>query len=151
MNIKCPRWANPGYAAFAPKRARQYFAENISMTLAGPLAETLHTRCWTQPPGVDDDDEALAQEVASILTASPKATRDWVNRLRFQMLEMLRDPDVWAKVDAVAQALVESKTLDSADIYALVCATSEAPAKPGTGGTYRNRRAIRRDKRKATK
>jgi hypothetical protein len=44
----------------------------------------------------------------------------WVNRLRFQTLETLRNPDVWAMVDAVAQELVKQKTLDSAGVRALV-------------------------------
>ena len=65
------------------------------------------------------------------MNSTPKATRDWVNRLRFQTLEMLRTPDVWAAVDGVARALVRRNTLKGAEVRALVNAPVRKCAKRG--------------------
>ena len=119
--LKIPKWANPWLPEFDHKRGRQYIARNICMTLAGVLAETLHTRCWQQTAEHEGtDDESLAHAVALPLHSTPKATRNWVNRLRFQTLETLRAPDVWAAVDAVARELVQRNTLTGAEVRALV-------------------------------
>src|ERR1035437_3885069 len=42
--VDWPTWANPYCPEFERKRGRQKIAGTIRMTLAGPLAETLHTR-----------------------------------------------------------------------------------------------------------
>jgi hypothetical protein len=114
-----PKWANPWLPVFDRKRGRRYIAENIQMTLAGALAETLHTRCWQQAPGLEDDDESLALDTGRPLHRTPKATREWVNRLRFQMLETLRAPDVWDAVDVVARELLKKSTLRGSEVRAL--------------------------------
>jgi hypothetical protein len=124
-----PNWANPWLPEFEPKRGRRYIAQNIQMTLAGALAETLHTRCWQQPAEhAGNDDESLALHIGRPLNSTPKATRDWVNRLRFQTLETLRTPDVWAAVDGVARELVRRNTLKGAEVRELVSRAPDAPA-----------------------
>ena len=121
LGVRIPTWANPFQKAFDRRRGRQYIAQNIQMTLAGMLAETLYTGCWQQATGqFSDEDENIAFHVGRPLHRTPKATRDWVNRLRFQMLETLRAPQVWAAVDTVAQELVRSKTLDGPGVHTLV-------------------------------
>jgi hypothetical protein len=156
LNIEWPDWAIPFSPCFDRTRARRFVARDVCMTLAGPLAETLHTRCWQQQPGDEQDDEWAAYEIAEDcrVARSPKATREWVNRLRFSTLEMLRIPYVWAAVDAVAGKLVKRKRLNSAQVHQLVCAalpceSDEPITGPGTripelhqcvGGANRNRR-----------
>ena len=150
---KSPEWTVPWHDAFDPKRTSEYVASNVRMTVAGPLAETLYTRCWQQPAGVDGDDEYIALEVATLwdVARTPKLRRDWINRQRFQMLETLRAPHVWAAVDAVAQELIRQRTLTSARAHALVrkmvpCgAEMQAPATTATPGLHQvvNRRASR--------
>ncbi|MBZ5621022.1 MAG: hypothetical protein LAQ69_20190 [Acidobacteriia bacterium] len=112
----CP-W-NPDWDV---KQARQYWKRHICGLLAGALAETLHTRCWQQQP-VDDEhtDESKALEIADYFDPPTKAMQ-WVNQLRFQTLETLRAPQVWAAVTTVAQELVRAKALDGAAVHALVC------------------------------
>lgn len=111
----CP-W-NPDWDV---KAARQYWAARICGALAGPLAETLYTHCWQQQPVSDErTDEHKAWIIADYFDPPAKADR-WVNQLRFQTLELLRNPDVWAAVDAVARELIEHKTLERADVAALV-------------------------------
>jgi hypothetical protein len=107
------------------KRAREYFRSDICMTLAGPLGETLFTGVWQQETRGEDSDEALAMHTAEIardayLSWTPKDSRDYVNRLRWQMLETLRTPEVWAAVEVVARELVRRKTLTGAEVRALV-------------------------------
>jgi hypothetical protein len=109
------------------KRAREYFRSNICMTLAGPLGETLFTGVWQQETRGEDSDEALAMHTADIARDSgaypswtPKDSRDYVNRLRFQMLETLRAVDVWAAISVVARELLKHKTLTGAKVHALV-------------------------------
>lgn len=109
------------------KRAREYFRNSICMTLAGPLGETLFTGVWQQETRGEDSDEALAMYTADIARDSgaysswtPKDSHDYVNRLRFQMLETLRAPDVWAAVNAVAVELVRRNTLTAAQVHSLV-------------------------------
>jgi hypothetical protein len=110
----CP-W-NPDWDA---KQARQYWKRQICGLLAGALAETLYTRCWQQQPAsVEHTDEHKVWMIASYF--DPTKAMAWVNQLRFQTLETLRAPHVWAAVDAVAQELVRAKTLDGADVLALV-------------------------------
>lgn len=154
LDFSVPKWANPWLPEFECGRGRDYIARNVQMTLAGALAETLYTKCWQQGIGLQDEDEALALRVARPLHPTPKATRDWVNRLRFRTLETLRAH--WAVVDAIAQELVKRVTLNSAEVHALVRAAlpceTEAHARttgPGTripglhqraGGENRNRR-----------
>ena len=108
-------------------RAREYFRNSICMTLAGPLGETLFTGIWQQETRGEDSDEALAMHTAEIARDSgaypswtPKDSRDYVNRLRFQMLETLRAADVWAAIGAVALELVKRKTLNSRRVRVLV-------------------------------
>lgn len=120
LNFQPPGWANPWRLEFERKRGRQYIAQAIQMTLAGALAETLYTRCWQQAPGLEDDDESLALNVGRPFHRPPKATQDWVNRLRFQMLETLRAPDVWAAVEVVAAELLQRNTLRGVEVRALV-------------------------------
>jgi hypothetical protein len=90
------------------------------LALAGPLAEGLQTQCWQDLPMNPGDDEYLAFEEAELLGMARGATHTWINRLRFQTLELLRIPSVWAAVEAVAQALVKRKTLNSAAVHKLV-------------------------------
>jgi len=124
-------------------RAREYFRNSICMTLAGPLGETLFTGIWQQETRGEDSDEALAMHTAEIARDSgaypswtPKDSRDYVNRLRFQMLETLRAADVWAAIGAVALELVKRKTLNSRRVRVLV-----EHARPcGTRTKTRNRR-----------
>lgn len=120
LHLEIPKWANPWLPEFERKRGRRYIAQNIQMTLAGPLAETLHTRCWQQATGPEGNDEDLAYSVALPVQFTPKATREWVNRLRFQTLETLRVPGIWAAVSAVAGELVRRNTLKGAEVRALV-------------------------------
>jgi hypothetical protein len=106
-------------------RAREYFRNSIYMTLAGPLAETLFTGIWQQDTRGEDSDEALAMDSADFardayFSWTPKDSRDYVNRLRWQMLETLRAPDVWAVVKVVALELVRRKTLNSTQVHSLV-------------------------------
>ena len=118
-----PDWAVPVHPSFDRKRARQYVAHNVCMTLAGPLAETLHTRCWQDLPMNEGDDEFWAWELSECLYPARKQRSDWVNRLRFHTLETLQAADVWAAVDAVARELVIRQALDCATVYALVAAS----------------------------
>ena len=102
------------------KAARDYWKVRICVLLAGPLAETLYTRCWQQQPISDDDtDEFKAWDITVRFGPPAKADR-WVNRLRFSTLEKLRAPDVWAMVEVVALELVRRKTLNSTQVCALV-------------------------------
>lgn len=111
----CP-W-NPDWDV---KQARRYWKRHICALLAGALAETIYTRCWHQQPADDEcTDESKALEIADYFDPPGKAAQ-WVNRLRFQTLETLRAPQVWAAVDAVAQELVQRKTLTSATVRILV-------------------------------
>lgn len=123
----CP-W-NPDWDV---KQARRYWKRHICGLLAGALAETIYTRCWHQQP-VDDEftDESKALEIADYFDPPGKAAQ-WVNRLRFQTLETLRAPQVWAAVDAVAQELVRAKALDGADVLALVAAHAPSSALANT-------------------
>ncbi len=131
INLKAtwPDWAIPDHPAFDPKRTRRFAARNVSMTVAGSLAETLYTRCWQQSPGLGQegagDDEFMAFEVALTcnVARTPKGMHRWVDRLRFSTLETLRLPYVWAAVDAVARKLVKRKTLNSAQVHKLVSVT----------------------------
>jgi hypothetical protein len=129
-----PDYALPYRPAKQQKRARQYFAHNICMTLAGPLAETLHTRCWEQPRCEEGYDELGAFEAALLADDRHSSAYlwHWINRLRFQTLELLQNPDVWAAVAAVARELIERKTLESAEVAFLVqrCGCH----KPTSGG-----------------
>lgn len=120
LDGKWPRFALPWEIEFDLQRARNYVRRNVCMTVAGSLAETLYSHCWRQSIGEDGDDEFYAREAASIVTRSPKAARDLVDRVRFLTLEMLRVPYVWAAVEAVAQKLVKRKTLRSAEVMELV-------------------------------
>jgi hypothetical protein len=120
----CP-W-NPDWDV---RQARRYWKRHICGLLAGALAETLHTRCWQQQPVEDEStDESKALEIADYFDPPSKA-QAWVNRLRFQTLETLRAPQVWAAVDAVAQELVRAKDLDGADVLALVAAHAPSSAR----------------------
>jgi len=118
------------------KRARNYLKNNICMTLAGPLAETLHTGCWQQETRGEGNDETLAMLAGEVarewgvyLHWTPKDSQNWVNRLRFQILEILHDPRVWAAVALVARELVKHGTLRAKDVYPLVNqAVPRAPA-----------------------
>jgi hypothetical protein len=102
------------------KAARDHWARRICVFLAGPLAETLHTRCWQQQPISDEDtDEFKVWEITVCFGPPAKADR-WVNRLRFSTLEKLRAPDVWAVVEVVALELVKRKTLTGAKVHELV-------------------------------
>jgi hypothetical protein len=96
--------------------------ESACGALAGALAETLHTRCWQQQPTSDQNtDEAKVWEIASYFYFDPPTKADeWVNRLRFQTLETLRTPEVWAAVDTIAQELVKRNTLNGTKVRALV-------------------------------
>lgn len=99
------------------KAARDYWARYICVFLAGPLAETLYTRCWQQQPISDENtDEFKVWEI----TARFDLRADRVNRLRFQTLERLRAPDVWAVVEVVARELCKRKTLNSSRVHSLV-------------------------------
>lgn len=108
-----PDWAIPCKPSFDRKRARDYAARDVRMTLAGPLAETLFTRCWQDLPMNEGDDEFMAFEVAELLYSQRKTQHQWVNRLRFQTLELLMRPDVWAAVEALATALVQHQMLNA--------------------------------------
>lgn len=155
FKFEWPEWAVPFHPDFDRKRTRKYVARNVCMTVARPLAETLRTRCWRQPPGQEGDDEFMAFEVALSceVARTPKDTHRWVNHLRFSTLETLQLPHVWAAVDAVAQRLVKRKRLNSAEVHRLVsaalpCEADEQAKGPGTlipglhfgaGSAYRNR------------
>jgi hypothetical protein len=122
FDLEWPKWARLFHPTFDRKRTRQYAARNVCMTVAGPLAESLHLRCWTQPPGDKGDDEFMAFEVAAAcdVARTPKGTRNWINRLRFQTLETLRTPEVWAAVETVAQELATRKVLRGPEVHSLV-------------------------------
>ena len=119
-HVPLPDCVWPFHADFDPRRAREYMGHNICMTLAGPLAETLHTRCWQDLPMNKGDDEYVAFFVADLLYSQRKPQHEFVNRLRFQTLEMLEQADVWAAVTAVAQKLVVRKRLNRAQVNAVV-------------------------------
>jgi hypothetical protein len=120
----CP-W-NPDWDV---KQARQYWKGHICGLLAGALAETLHTRCWQQQPASDErTDESKALEIADYFDPPTRAIQ-WVNQLRFQTLETLRAPCVWAAVGMVAQELVRAKDLDGAGVRALVQRTMESSTR----------------------
>jgi hypothetical protein len=124
---RCPDWISPWNwnTNQDVKRAREYFRNSIYMTLAGPLAETLFTGIWQQDTRGEDSDEALAMDSADFArdaypSWTPKDSRDYVNRLRWQMLETLRAVDVWAAVEVVARELCKRKTLNSTQVHSLV-------------------------------
>ena len=124
---RCPDWVSPQHWNTYQDldRAREYFRNSIYMTLAGPLAETLFTGIWQQDTRGEDTDEALAMDSANFArnaypSWTPKDSREYVNRLRWQMLETLRAPDLWAVVEMVALELVKRKTLTAAKVRALV-------------------------------
>jgi hypothetical protein len=101
------------------KAARDHWARRICVFLAGPLAETLYSRCWQQQPiSNEHTDEFKVWEIIACFDLRAKADR--VNRLRFQTLERLRAPDVWAVVEVVALELLKRKTLNSAQVHSLV-------------------------------
>ncbi len=113
---------------------------NVAMTLAGPLAESLYTRCWHQSPGQEGDDEWFAHEIATGLEVArtPKGTRQWVDRLRFTTLETLRTPYIWAAVTTLAKRLVERGTMTGTEAYTIVsrampCEAVEQPWRAGSG------------------
>jgi hypothetical protein len=118
--VEPPAHVDPFNENWDVKAARQYWAARICGALAGPLAETLYTKCWQQQSVSDEDtDEAKAWEIADYFYTPAKA-EIWVNRLRFQVLETLRAPDVQAAVEAVALELVKRKTLNSTQVHSLV-------------------------------
>ena len=120
FNIEWPNWAVPGHPAFDRKRARDYVSQNVSMTLAGPLAQTLHSRCWQQPPGAEGDDEFFAIEVAGTLGLSHGDALRMVNRLRFAMLQSLQDPAIWSAVELVAKHLLQFRGITMRQAQAIV-------------------------------
>ena len=133
------------------KRAREYFRSDICMSLAGPLGETLFTGVWQQETRGDDSDEALAMHTAEIArdaypSWTPKDSRDYVNRLRWQMLETLRAPDVWAVVEVVALELVKRKTLTAAQVHSLV-KRKGTPERGPCGQRSRSLAGMRRKQR----
>jgi hypothetical protein len=121
-----PEHVDPCNPDWDVKVARQYWAGRICGALAGPLAETLHTRCWQQQPVSDEHtDECKAWEIADYFDPPAKADR-WLNKLRFQTLETLRTPATWAAVDAVARELLKRNTLRGAQVRTLVGRTLPA-------------------------
>jgi hypothetical protein len=115
-----PEHVDPYNPDWDVKVARQYWAGRICSALAGPLAETLHTRCWQQQPASDEHtDECKAWEIAEYFDPPAKADR-WLNKLRFQTLETLRTPATWTAVDAVARELLKRNTLRGAQVRTLV-------------------------------
>jgi hypothetical protein len=128
-NVEPPAHVDPFNENWDVKAAREYWAARICGALAGPLAETLHTRCWQQQPISDEDtDEFKAWEIAGYFYSPAKADR-WLNRLRFQTLERLRTPDVQVAVEAVARELVKRKTLNSSRVHSLIRQVRCAPAE----------------------
>ncbi len=118
--VEPPSDVDPFNENWDVKAARLYWAARICGALAGPLAETLYTKCWQQQSVSDEDtDEAKAWEIADYFYTPAKA-EIWVNRLRFQVLETLRAPDVQAAVELVAMELVRRKTLNSTQVHSLV-------------------------------
>jgi hypothetical protein len=120
-----PLWACPGTAEYKPRQAREYFKRDVCMTLAGPLAETLHTRCWKELPMNEGDDEFVAYELASELYPQRGTRFNWLNTLRFQTLEMLHHPLVWQSVEAVADAIFRFRTLTCGQVQQLVRQTCQ--------------------------
>ena len=120
-----PVWACPGTAEYKPRQAREYFKRDVCMTLAGPLAETLHTRCWQELPMNEGDDEWVAYELAGELYPQRSSQFEWVNRLRFQTLQQLLCPEVWAAVEAVADALFRRRSLTNHQVQLLVGQTCQ--------------------------
>jgi hypothetical protein len=96
---------------FDRSRARNYLSRDISMTLAGPVAQSLHARCWQELPMVPGDDEWIAYELAEMLYSERARQFSWINRLRFQTLELLQRPEAWDAVQRVANALISHRKL----------------------------------------
>ena len=119
------------------RRARSYWARHICGLLAGALAESLYTKEWqTQDVRIEATDECKAWQIADYFDPPARADR-WVNRLRFQTLELLRVPEVWDAVTLVAEQLMKHKTLDAKAVRALVremlpCVDEVRNAGPGT-------------------
>lgn len=116
-----PSYANPWDPdTWQARAARQYWTRYVFALLAGALAETLYTKCWQQQAESDENtDECKAWQIADYFDPPAKAGR-WVNKVRFQVLEALRRPEIWAAVDAVARVLVERRELNRAEVQALV-------------------------------
>jgi hypothetical protein len=109
-----------GECDFESRSAMDLCARDVCISLAGPLAEALYSKCWQQPCGAEGDDEYVAFEISKLFSYSESYARLRVNRLRFAVLEMLRVPSVWAAVEEVARALLAQKTLDYATVRDLV-------------------------------
>ena len=112
-----PEQVNPWNPDWNVKTARPYWAARICGALAGPLAETLYT--GDEPLADENTDECKAFVIATYFHAPAKADR-WLNRLRFQTMETLRAPDVWAAVAVVAEKLCECSTLTGAEVRAML-------------------------------
>jgi len=129
-----PDFAAPGHPRFDRSRARDYVARDVRMTLAGPLAESLYTHCWQDLPMNEGDDEFMAFELAELLYSQPKPQHEWVNRLRFQTLELLMRAEVWAAVKALASVLIERQQLNAKGAYRVI--HSALPMTSEKGVTY---------------
>jgi hypothetical protein len=115
---KPPSHVYPWNNAWNAAGAREYWTRHICAILAGSLAETLNTQHWCEQ---SRSDEYEVQKISDYFYLDPPTKRArWVNRLRFETLETLRTPEVWAAVRAVALALVKRSTLKGAEVRALV-------------------------------
>jgi hypothetical protein len=112
-----PDWAIPESKSYDGPRALQYVAQDICMTLAGDLAESLHTGRGKQPiPADEDDDEEIIESLGDLLNLAPAETRKWRARLWFLTLEILHLPAVWNAVTCVAEELFRRKSLTYAQV-----------------------------------
>jgi hypothetical protein len=93
------------------RRAREYVSDDILLTLAGPVGESIYLRTWVELPMDEGDDESTAYALSELIYDQRKSQFDFVNRCRFQALQILLQPDVWAAVEALASVLMVRRKL----------------------------------------
>ncbi len=119
-----PRPASPRPAA-PPSSAttadpKQALADRLALLVGGEVAATLH--------GTPDDvvtaggrvDHDAALRAAAEAGFDPEQARAMIDAEWHRVRDRLRDPAAWRLVDRLAQALLQQKTLEEAQITALL-------------------------------
>jgi hypothetical protein len=132
-----PNWLIPGTKEYDKRRAFNYCARDICMTLAGAMAAALHTGRMPREFRSEMDDEDCIQTIGETLNLSPAALRDWVAQLWIVILEILHIPAVWAAVQAVAEELFRQESLTWDEVCPMVDEAMSAYSEPALGSAFK--------------
>lgn len=92
--------------------------QRLAVLVAGDIAGSIHGGPRTLPPSTSDQDAALAL-ARSLATDEAEATH-LIDAARQQARATLQDFTTWQNVETVAQALLRARTLDGAQVQALI-------------------------------